>query len=69
MVDVGDYPVQRGDEVVIIGSQGDEEITVYEIAQKLNTIPYEVVSLIGKRVPRLYINKGKPYALKKLFRE
>lgn len=69
MVDVEDHQVERGDEVVIIGSQGEEEITVYEMAQKLDTIPYEIISLIGKRVPRLYISRGKPYSLKKLFRE
>lgn len=68
MVDVGRHPVSQGDEVVIIGSQGKEEITVYEMASKLGTIPYEVISLIGKRVPRLYINRGKPVVLKKLSR-
>jgi len=69
MVDVGRHPVERGDEAVIIGAQGKEEITVYEMARKLRTIPYEVISLIGKRVPRLYFREGRPYALKKLFRE
>ena len=69
MVDVGKSAVNVGDEAVVIGSQGKEEITVYEMARTLGTIPYEVISLIGKRVPRLYIYNNRPYALKKLFRD
>lgn len=55
MIDVGCVNgVRTGDEVVIIGSQGKETITVEEIARLLNTIPYEVVCWISARVPRLY---------------
>ena len=43
-----------GDEVVLIGRQGSEEITAEEVARKLGTINYEVVCGISKRVPRLY---------------
>ena len=43
-----------GDEVVLYGKQGGEEITVEEIAQILDTISYEVLCSISKRVPRLY---------------
>ncbi len=43
-----------GDEVVIIGRQGGEEITAGEVAGRLGTIPYEVVCGIGKRVQREY---------------
>jgi alanine racemase len=54
MVDVTHIPgVRVGDEVVLIGRQGDEEITVEEVAQRLGTIPYEVVCQILARVPRL----------------
>jgi alanine racemase len=52
MVDCGALPVEVGDEVVLIGSQGGVEITVDEIAAKLDTIAYEVVCDIGPRVPR-----------------
>ncbi len=58
MVDCGaDSDVRAGDEVVILGSQGDENITAEEWADKLNTISYEVLCGIGPRVPRIYINK------------
>ena len=46
------YPV--GTKVTLIGKQGDEEISADEIAEKLNTINYEVVCLISARVPRVY---------------
>lgn len=52
-VDCGDDPVQRGDEVVLLGRQGGEEITAQEWATKLGTIAYEVVCGIGARVPRI----------------
>jgi alanine racemase len=57
MVDVTDIPrVSVGDEVVLIGRQGKERITPEEIAEKINSISYEVLCLIGKRVPRIYKN-------------
>lgn len=43
-----------GDEVVLIGKQGNEEISVDEIAEKAGTIPYEILTQIGKRVQRTY---------------
>lgn len=46
--------VSVGDEVVLYGRQGDEEVTVSEIASLLGTISYEVVCAVGKRVPRFY---------------
>ena len=54
VVDVGDDPVEVGDEVVLIGRQGTEEITADEWAEKTDTISYEVVCDIGPRVPRRY---------------
>ena len=57
MVDVTDIPcVSAGDEVVLMGRQGKEQITPEEIAEKINSISYEVLCLIGKRVPRIYKN-------------
>jgi alanine racemase len=55
MVDAGDLPVEVGDEVVLLGRQGDDEITAAEWADRLGTISYEVVSGIGTRVPRRYV--------------
>jgi alanine racemase len=55
MVDVTDIPkVSLGDEVILMGKQGRQQITVEEIAEKINSISYEVLCLIGKRVPRVY---------------
>jgi alanine racemase len=55
MVDVGRVSnVQVGDEVVLIGKQGDEQITVEEVAQKAGTIPHDIVCQIGKGLPRRY---------------
>ncbi len=54
VVDVGDHPVELGDEVVLIGRQGDEEISADEWAAKMETISYEIVCDIGPRVPRRY---------------
>jgi len=54
MIDVTDIPEARaGDEVVLIGAQGQECITVEEVAERLGTINYEVVSEILARVPRV----------------
>jgi alanine racemase len=47
--------VQAGDEVVLLGRQGDGEITADEWAGALDTINYEVLCGIGPRVPRVYV--------------
>jgi alanine racemase len=47
--------VEPGDEVVILGSQGGEEITAYEHAAASGTIPWEVFTRIGPRVPRFAV--------------
>lgn len=54
MVDCGDDDVAVGDEVVLLGRQGDEGIAAAEWAERIDTIPYEVVCGIGPRVPRRY---------------
>lgn len=54
IVDVGAAPVRVGDEVVLLGSQGDDEITADEWAARLGTINYEVVCDFGPRLPRRY---------------
>jgi alanine racemase len=46
---------QVGDEVVLIGKQGKEEITAKELADLTQTIPYEVFTRISQRVPRIYL--------------
>jgi alanine racemase len=48
----------EGDEVVIIGRQGDEEITADELAARIGTISYEILCGLSERVPRHYIHGG-----------
>ncbi len=55
VVDVGDDPVAVGDEVVLLGRQGGEEIDAEEWAERLGTITYEVVCGFGPRMPRRYL--------------
>jgi alanine racemase len=52
MVDCGSAEVAVGDEAVLIGRQGGEEITAAEVADRLDTIAYEVVCGVGPRVER-----------------
>jgi len=55
MVDVTDVPgVAVGDEVVLLGSQGDETVDAGELAERAGTISYEILCGIGARVPRRY---------------
>lgn len=59
MVDVTEIATHRqvtqGDEVVLIGRQGENELTAQEVGRRLGTINYDVVSRILSRVPRLYV--------------
>ncbi len=57
MVRLDEVPeAEIGDEVVLIGKQGEQQITAEEVANTWGTINYEVVCGIGKRVPRIYLN-------------
>jgi alanine racemase len=58
LVDLGDVVAAPDDEVVLIGRQGDEEITATEWGERLGTISYEVVTGIGARVPRTYLGES-----------
>ena len=54
MADVTDVPgVGVGDEVVLIGRQGEAEVTAEELAELSGTINYEVLSRLGAHIPRL----------------
>jgi alanine racemase len=56
MVDLTDIPpAQVGDTVTLIGAQGQERITVEEMATRCGRIPYEIFCAIGPRVPRHYV--------------
>ncbi|MCK4596266.1 alanine racemase [candidate division WOR-3 bacterium] len=59
MIDVGHIEgVALGDEVVLIGRQGEGEIRCEELARLAGTIPYEIVCSISSRVPRIYKNRS-----------
>ncbi|MBI2062950.1 MAG: alanine racemase [Candidatus Yanofskybacteria bacterium] len=55
IVDLGDIKAKTGDDVIFIGKSGKEQITVEELAEKISTINYEVVSRINPLLPRIYI--------------
>lgn len=55
MIDVsGCEDIYYGEEVVLIGKQGDLEITIYDMGTLINTIPNEILTNIGSRVKRIY---------------
>lgn len=59
MIDVTDIDgVKVGDEVVLFGEQNGSFISIDELAEKLGTINYEIVCMISKRIPRIYISDG-----------
>jgi len=57
LTDIGD--VKLGDDVILMGSQGNLKFDADDIADCLGTIKNEVVCMFGKRVPRVYIKGGK----------
>jgi alanine racemase len=54
VVDIGDDSAYNNDEVVLLGEQGDEKITAEELAAWAGSIPYEILTNINTRVPRIY---------------
>ena len=60
MLDVTDIDkVKQGDIVTVLGSEIDNSISASDIAKINNTINYEIICLVGKRVPRIYYKDGK----------
>jgi alanine racemase len=55
IIDCQDTRIKIGDQVTLIGRSGKEIITAEEVAEKMGTISYEVVSRLGPRVPRIFI--------------
>ncbi|NDI34676.1 alanine racemase [Chengkuizengella sediminis] len=51
--------VKLGEEVVLFGKQGNEQILVEELADQLDTINYEIVCMISHRVPNVYVQNGR----------
>ncbi len=54
MASCGSDEIEPGTPVVLVGEQGEEQITMWELAEKLDTIAYEMTCLIGTRVRREY---------------
>jgi alanine racemase len=70
MVDVTDIPdVKSGDEVVLIGSVGDECISMEELGERSGRFNYEFVCDLGKRIPRVYTLNGKVIGTRDHFSE
>jgi alanine racemase len=58
MVTVSHIPdVKIGDEVVVMGRQGDDEITAHDLGKWTNTFAYEIMTRMGKRLPIVYKRK------------
>ncbi|MBM7614262.1 alanine racemase [Alkaliphilus hydrothermalis] len=58
MADATGIDVEMGDEVTIIGNDPSIGNTVDEIAKKLGTINYEIVCMVGERIPRIYMENN-----------
>jgi alanine racemase len=55
MIDVTGFRyIHPGNEVVIVGTQGENKITMEEFATLSNTIPYEILTRLNKRIRRVY---------------
>jgi alanine racemase len=58
ILDISALPpdVGLGEKVTILGADGDDEITAWELAKKVDSIPWEIFCWIGPRVPRVYVS-------------
>ena len=55
MIDVGNDPIEPGDEVIVWGEGTEGTIQALEVAEKIGTIPYELTCGVSKRVKRVYL--------------
>ena len=67
MVDVTGLEVSEGEEVTLIGKDGNLSISVEELADIAGTFNYEFVCDLGKRIPRVYYKDGKIVCTKDYF--
>ncbi|TCU71682.1 alanine racemase [Tissierella praeacuta] len=64
MIDLTNIPYAKvGDEVILLAGNSKDGITLDEVAEKINTNRNEVLSVISRRVPRVYIKKSKPICI------
>ena len=59
LLDVTDAGAELGDEVVLLGRQGEEEIAATELAAHAGTISWEILCHLGLRLPRRYVREGR----------
>ena len=59
LLDVTDAGAELGDEVVLLGRQGEEEIQATELAAQAGTISWEILCHLGLRLPRRYVREGR----------
>lgn len=64
MVDLTGLDIKRGDEITLFGTGDDKFISIDEVASWIDTINYEVVCMISKRVPRVYKTQGEIIQIK-----
>lgn len=61
MIDVSDVNnINIGDEVILFGNGDNIELPVESLAEKMGTINYEILCMVGKRIPRIYLKDGNP---------
>ena len=66
LVDVSDIPdVKLGDVVTVYSNEIEGGCSVTEAAKRIGTINYELLCAIGTRVPRIYIENGKPIEMQR----
>jgi alanine racemase len=58
MVNIEWETAYNGDEVVLLGEDGDASVSVDELAEWAGTIPYEILTNINTRVPRIYVQSS-----------
>ncbi len=59
MIDVTNVNnISNGDEVILFGKGNESELPVESLAEKMGTINYEILCMVGKRIPRIYIKNG-----------
>jgi alanine racemase len=58
-VDITDVPAaQQWDEAVVMGRQGEDEISVHEVAKLKNSVSYDVLVSWRARLPKIYVNEA-----------
>ena len=59
MLDIGDDEAYVGEEVVLLGKQGDEEISLFELSKLAGTHPWEILCRFNERIPRVYLETSR----------